>query len=161
MKEQSEGYLVETENSVAAFAKAQTKENYFQAARDFVFEVMATERRAMFPVDAEQLVSQLSGKEPVGLGIVRDSNGNPFTVFLTSPQISVGTFDAAAEMIASQVFINVMQDQTLAGVAVNPWTDGGIMIGKGVLLTAMEDVRRFAEGADGEEAEINQQLAEG
>lgn len=161
MKEQSEGYLVETEKSVAAFAKAQTKENYFQAARDFVFEVMATERRAMFPVDAEQLVSQLSGKEPVGLGIVRDSNGNPFTVFLTSPQISVGTFDAAAEMIASQVFINVMQDQTLAGVAVNPWTDGGIMIGKGVLLAAMEDVRRFAEGADGEEAEINQQLAEG
>ena len=42
MKEQSEGYLVATEKSVAAFAKELTKENYFQAAHDFVFEVMVT-----------------------------------------------------------------------------------------------------------------------
>lgn len=151
MKEKSEGYLVAAEKSVAAFAKARTEENYFGAVHDFVFEVMATRRRAMFPVNAKQLGAQLAGKAPLGLGIVRDSNGNPFTVFLTSPQISAGTLDAAVEMVASEVFVNVLRDQTLAGVAVNPWTDGGIMIGKDVLLAAMEDVRRFAEGADGAE----------
>ena len=148
MNEQSESYLEETEKSVATFAKEQTKENYIQVAKDFVFEVMATERRAMFPVNAKQLVAQLGGKEPVGLGIVRDSSGNPFCVFLTSPKVSTGTFDAAAEMIASQVFINVMQDQSLAGVSVNPWTDGGTMLGADVLLAAMEDVRRFVEGTE-------------
>ena len=88
MKEQSEGYLEVTEKSVAAFAKEQTKENYIQAAKDFVFEVMVTERRAMFPVDAKQLVCQLAGQDQVGLGIVRDSGGNPFWAFLTSPKVS-------------------------------------------------------------------------
>lgn len=141
--ERNEGYLVATEASVAQFARQRNAETYAQAVRDFVFEVMATERRAYFPVDPSRLVSQLEGNEGVATGIVRDSEGKPYTVFLTSPQISAGTFTASVEAVASAVLVHVPSDPALAGVAVNPWTDGGILIPTSALLGAIAELGKM------------------
>jgi len=116
----------------------------------FVFEVMSTERCAELPTSAENLNNFLEGKAPFASTVIRDSGGAPYLVFLTDPSMNSNGAETLVTYKASAMLESVMSDNTLAGIAINPWNGGGAALPNNLLF---EEIRKIHEQINGKNNE--------
>ena len=77
--------LVETEALFKEFAANRCEETYRALVEGFVFETMATQRTASFPLPEIAFEEPANGGTlKFGFAVVRNDAGNPFAVLLTS-----------------------------------------------------------------------------
>ncbi|MCR5840100.1 MAG: hypothetical protein K6G94_10765 [Kiritimatiellae bacterium] len=132
--------LVETEAKFNEFVANRSEATYATLVETFIFEAMGTNRTACFPLteDVFKGLTEKSEEFPFGFAIVRDSQGAPFAAFLTSHEMSCGTYPISAEIDAWVVIKqHLFKERGIAGIALNPWNDGGAFILKDVLFNAM------------------------
>ena len=137
------GPLSETEAKFKEFVADRSESAYRALVEAFVFEAMGTNRTACFPLteDVFKALTEKNSEFPFGFAIVRDLNGIPFAVFLTSHEMSCGPYPISAEIVASAVIVpHLFKERDIAGIAINPWNDGGAFIPKELFLQAMAKI---------------------
>ena len=132
-KEAKTVMLVDTEAALREFYANRSQEMADKVVEMFVTEVMCTDHSANFPITEEALKAMFKGG-PCGSGIVRNSDGAPFLVFLTDEKKSAGTYPSAVTMTASQIFTHSVGDAGLAGFVLDPFDEeGGLYISMPVI----------------------------
>jgi len=132
--------LVETDVAFREFVANRSEATYNALVEAFVFEAMGTKRAAWFPLNQEALegLAEKDGGLHFGFAIVRDPQGIPYATFLTSHEMKCGPYPMSAEIVASYVITQFLfREQDIAGIALNPWNDGGAFIPKNLFLQAM------------------------
>lgn len=135
--------LITTEAKFKEFAADRCIEKLEELVEAFAFETMATSRAACFPMTEEAICGMLDsgGKGKPGFATISDKAGAVCVVVLTSDKMSAGDYPAAATIVASHVVTQfVFSDPTIAGIALNPWNDGGAWIPKEFFLQKMQEI---------------------
>ena len=148
-------YLTDTRAVFDRFVADRTEDGYKEVLSTFVFEVMSTRRSAHFPTSIAIVQKFLSGEGPFASVIVRDANGLPYQVFLTDPSCEINGSEASVDIIAANVFNNVIKDPALAGVAINPWNGGGVCLPKNLLINEIQEIHQQIQENKGENMTIN------
>lgn len=139
--EKSGQALFTTESKFKEFVANRCVETYTELVETFVIEAMATRRTASFPMSEEAMDNLFdeNGNMRFGLAIVRDREGASYAALMTSSDMSAGDYPAAAAIVASQIITQfVFRDPQIAGIAINPWNDGGALVPKSAFLQALQ-----------------------
>lgn len=137
--------LVETQEAFDAFVADRTEAGYVRVLRTFVSEAMSTRRCAGFPMSQKNLEAFLTGQGPFAPSIVRNEEGLPFLVFLTGHEVENRGPGVAAFLPASEVLVNAIKEEVLAGIAINPWTKDGVCLTKDLLASEIERLGRVCD----------------
>ena len=145
--------LSETEAKFKEFVADRSETTYSDLVETFVFEAMGTKRTACFPLTEDIFNGQTEENSgfPFGSRTIANPNGVPFAVFLSSHEMSCGPYPMSAEIVASAVIVpHLFKEQDIAGIALNPWNDGGAFIPKVLFLQTMVklDKEISAEGME-------------
>lgn len=135
-----------TAEKFAEFKKNTSDETYMDLVEAFVVEAMTPNRFARFPMAEEKIAKLRAGEGRFSPFVVYNSSRQPFVVFLVGDAPTPGPIPTSIEMKAETLLNGVVQTQKLAGVAINPWDEGGVMIPTRDVIAAIRKRREETEG---------------
>lgn len=120
-------------------------ESYGNLIDALAVEALMLGRFARFPMTEEKIARLRAGNGRFSPFVVYNADRMPFVVLLVGDTPRMGPIPTAIEMKAGPILEGVVQTPKIAGVAINPWDEGGVMIPTRDLMAVIR--RRQEEAA--------------